>query len=141
MRGTEKFQFLQEMKHPKVGIPLFIIANPSEEKRQPSLHRDVNDEGHYSVFFLLTDVTMENGTVRIYPETQHQYLYEKQCEDYNARSNVEQAVYLLGSKFDIFVFDGRLLHRSQMNNTCNSRLVLSFAVYDKTKYKGNYYGE
>ena len=39
-----------------------------------------------------------------------------------------------GEKYDIVVFDSRLLHQSVYNSTKDVRIVISFSLYDAAAY-------
>ena len=107
----------------------------------PAMHRD-DLVLAYSVFFLLSPVTKENGTVKIFLDSQKWELNERLSEEDNLKKHMSasgempSSISLVGDKFDIVIMDGRLLHRSVYNSTNDVRNVFSFTLFDEKKYPG-----
>ena len=127
-----------EMKKPVADRCSFIVAYPHGPNRRPCLHRDDNVSGYYSVFFLLTRLTDMNGSVDVYENSEECPRNPKVGINevlQNLEPSLHVPVRMIGNVGDIFTFDGRLLHQSDVNSTHEKRVVFSFSVYDSTKYK------
>ena len=80
------------------------------------IHRDCDTElpGYLSILVLMNDVGQKNGSVKLWPGTQHTTLNDR---DPNKSVAGKEFVYMTGKKGTAFVFDSRLLHRSVGNQT------------------------
>ena len=140
MRASGKFSsLLKSLKRPTCTDSMFIVVYPGLRRRCATLHRDFVDSHMYSVFFLLTRVTMDNGAVKI-------YLNSTKWERDPKQSTAEQLKkyerklgkfpfheVMMGDPCDLFAFDGRLLHQSSPNSSQDVRIVFAFTLYDAAK--------
>lgn len=135
----------RNMKTPSSSRHNFIVAYPEATTRMGPLHRDDVDGPHiYSVFFLVTPVTKDNGTVQIYPNSQKwKRNWRLSTEDVLKKVERETGVapvpiLMEGERYDIVLFDGRLLHQSVYNITKDVRVAFTFTLFDAAKYP-NYF--
>ena len=159
MRESGKFAHVfKSLKKVSWTQAMFIVAYPGMQKRCAALHRDFLNSHVYSVMFLLTRVTQDNGAVKIFLNSTHWelddkrsskvmwyyyyclsslilYLFSKETEQYQQRKSgvVPEFVTLMGVEGDVVAFDARLLHQSLRNTTEETRIVFSFSMYDASK--------
>lgn len=114
----------------------------------PALHRDVLDGGIYTVFLLITPMTEDNGTVKMFLnshkwERNWRLSSEDVLKQVKLQTGIDpEPIIMTGEMYDIVVFDGRLLHQSVYNNTTDDRIVFGFFLFDEVKYPNyvNQYG-
>lgn len=128
------------MKKPSTTRDNIIVAYPEAETHMGPLHRDDVVGPIYSVFFFLTPVTKDNGTVKIYLDSQKwernwRSSSERVLKQVERQTGVTLEPMLMeGELHDIVVFDGRLLHQSVYNSTKEARIVKSFTLFDAHNY-------
>ena len=123
-------------KDPELQQLGFITSSPNCLVRTAAMHRDWIESGAYTVFFLLTRMTKENGSVTIYPGSQYwSRNYQHRGSDLELKIQrkkgpMQEPITLTGEVGDIFLFDGRLMHRSVRNVTKDeTRASFSFIMY------------
>ena len=72
MRESGKFAHVfKSLKKVSWTQSMFIVAYPGQQRRCAALHRDFVNSHVYSVMFLLTRVTQDNGAVKIFLKSTH----------------------------------------------------------------------
>ena len=144
MKKSGKFASLfRAFKAPAFLDDSFIVAYPqSYPVACPTLHRDNLEKFVYSVFFLLTPMTSENGTVRIYlKSSKWEKDFKRNTEEvikHNERKfgTCAESRLMLGEESDLIAFDARLLHQSMPRTILDSeeRIAFSFTLYDSSRH-------
>ena len=139
-RGEDFKHIFGKMRKPVCYDAAFITALPPSEyakrynlfTRCPALHRDLNDPNHYSVFFLLTKMTEDNGSVLIYPGTHNvpRHFKDNAARVEGIMAKGEAPNKMVGDVCDCIAFDARLLHRSLNSTADHIRVLFAFTIYD-----------
>jgi hypothetical protein len=118
---------LQVMGPLTASSPNVVVAPPLSQRRlqdrskHGTVHRDVQTEvsGYLTLLICLTDVTTDNGSITLWPNTQlappgHLYRKVRRYE----------SVVLTGTAGTAWMFDSRLLHQSNPNTTEDTRSII-----------------
>jgi hypothetical protein len=143
MMQTRAFaSIFEKFKKPTCFDEMFIVSYPGVgDTRCATLHRDFLEENVYSVHFLLTPVTEDNGTVKIFLNSSVWERDPKLGTEDLVRSierkmkMTASSVLMLGDACDVIAFDARLLHQSCPNTTEGERVMFVFTVYDSSQHK------
>jgi ectoine hydroxylase-related dioxygenase (phytanoyl-CoA dioxygenase family) len=140
MKKSGKFESLfGTFKSPDCIDDAFVVAYPlPHHVAGPTLHRDFLEKHVFSVFFLLTPVTRDNGTVRVYLkstkwEKDHKKSTEQVVRRNERKFGTSESLLMLGEECDVIAFDSRLLHRSMPNMTDSERIVFAVSLYDSKR--------
>jgi ectoine hydroxylase-related dioxygenase (phytanoyl-CoA dioxygenase family) len=98
----------------------FLVNEPGSSSQ--SFHRDGPDSGMLDVFVPLIDLQSNLGATAIKPGTHI---------DTNIKSDYEETITPLLRKGECLIFDYRLLHKGQGNQSCQTTRTLAYAVYTK----------
>ena len=141
MKKSGKFpEVFRTFKAPDCIDDTFVVAHPMPHLVScATLHRDFLEKYVYSVFFLLTPITRDNGSVQIFLKSSSWERNMKRSTEevitLNERKfdTTAESIMMLGEECDVIAFDSRLLHRSMPNTTDSVRNVFAFSLYDSSR--------
>ena len=144
MKKSGKFPGLfRNFKAPACIDDVYVVAYPlSHNVACPTLHRDFLEKYVYSVFFLLSPITRDNGTVQLFLKSSSWEKNKKRNTEEVIKHNEiksgtsAESLMMMGEECDVIAFDARLLHQSMPNTSDNARIVFSFTLYDSSRNSG-----
>jgi hypothetical protein len=110
----------------EVSNPAMVYAPPNSSRGTTHVDTTPHDRVvGYTAWIPISSVTDKNGCVTFFKGTCGQVFSSKRPPKYNKNSPSRK---LIGSLGSIVLFDTRLHHRSEANNTATTRTVVTFLI-------------